>query len=324
MKIIQIATVAWNVAQMILNGTMMLNPIGLIVAAIAGLVAAVVLIATKTTWFQTIWDTVWNAIKAAWDWVWGVLQAGFNGLMDAFGAVGNKVGEVKDWIVARWNDVVGFVTGLPGRIGSAASGMWDGIKNAFKGAINWIIQAWNAIEFRIPGFEVGPIKWDGFTLGLPDLPLLATGGLAGRRKDGMLWGPGTPTSDSILGVDAYGIPTALVSTREFVVNAQATAENLPLLQAINAGWTPSAEFLHGLTRGEFRSNPFGIEEDSPLVAGALGARSLIADGDYTGNLRDAFGIEEDHPVVGRSSRFGRSSHGCRGSPRAAPWCRRIS
>ncbi|AVP67369.1 phage tail tape measure protein [Prescottella equi] len=296
-KIIQIATVAWNVAQMILNGTMMLNPIGLIVAAIAGLVAAVVLIATKTTWFQTIWDTVWNAIKAAWDWVWGVLQAGFNGLMDAFGAVGNKVGEVKDWIVARWNDVVGFVTGLPGRIGSAASGMWDGIKNAFKGAINWIIQAWNAIEFRIPGFEVGPIKWDGFTLGLPDLPLLATGGLAGRRKDGMLWGPGTPTSDSILGVDAYGIPTALVSTREFVVNAQATAENLPLLQAINAGWTPSAEFLHGLTRGEFRSNPFGIEEDSPLVAGALGARSLIADGDYTGNLRDAFGIEEDHPVV---------------------------
>ncbi|WP_157383632.1 phage tail tape measure protein [Prescottella equi] len=297
-KIIQIATVAWNVAQMILNGTMMLNPIGLIVAAIAGLVAAVVLVATKTTWFQTIWDTVWNAIKAAWDWVWGVLQAGFNGLMDAFGAVGNKVGEVKDWIVARWNDVVGFVTGLPGRIGSAASGMWDGIKNAFKGAINWIIQAWNAIEFRIPGFEVGPIKWDGFTLGLPDLPLLATGGLAGRRKDGMLWGPGTPTSDSILGVDAYGIPTALVSTREFVVNAQATAENLPLLQAINAGWTPSAEFLHGLTRGDFRSNPFGIEEDSPLVAGALDARSLIADGDYTGNLRDAFGIEEDHPVVG--------------------------
>ncbi|NKS41691.1 hypothetical protein GS496_14125 [Rhodococcus hoagii] len=296
-KIIQIATVAWNAVQMLLNGTMMMNPIGLIVAAIAGLVAAVVLIATKTTWFQTIWDTVWNAIKAAWDWVWGVLQAGFNGLMDAFGAVGNKVGEVKDWIVARWNDVVGFVTGLPGRIGSAASGMWDGIKNAFKGAINWIIQAWNAIEFRIPGFEVGPIKWDGFTLGLPDLPLLASGGLAGRRKDGMLWGPGTPTSDSILGVDAYGIPTALVSTREFVVNAQATAENLPLLQAINAGWTPSAEFLHGLTRGEFRSNPLGIEEDSPLVAGALGARSLIADGDYTGNLRDAFGIEEDHPVV---------------------------
>ncbi|WP_404314343.1 phage tail tape measure protein [Prescottella equi] len=188
-KVVEIATIAWNVATKILDGTMKMSSIGLIVAAIAGLVAAVVLIATKTTWFQTIWDTVWNAIKAAWDWVWGVLQAGFNGLMDAFGAVGNKVGEVKDWIVARWNDVVGFVTGLPGRIGSAASGMWDGIKNAFKGAINWIIQAWNAIEFKIPGFSFGPIDFDGFTLGLPDIPLLASGGpITG----------GTPGKDSVL------------------------------------------------------------------------------------------------------------------------------
>ncbi|MGF7125009.1 phage tail tape measure protein [Rhodococcus sp. BE178] len=297
-KIIQIATVAWNTAQMLLNGTMMLNPVGLIIAAIAGLVAAVVLIATKTTWFQDLWGAVWGAVTAAWDWAWGVLSSGFEMLKGAFGAVGDKVGEVKDWIVGKWNDVVGFVTGLPGKISSAASGMWDGIKNAFKGAINWIIQAWNAIEFRIPGFEVGPIKWDGFTLGLPDLPMLAAGGLAGRRKDGMLWGPGTPTSDSILGVDAFGIPTALVSTKEMVVNAQATAANLPLLQAINAGWTPPAEFLHALTGGEFRSNPFGIEEDSPLIAGALGARSLLAEGDYTRNLRDAFGVDEDHPVVG--------------------------
>ena len=188
-KIIQIGTIAWNAAQMLLNGTMMLNPVGLIVAAIAGLVAAVVLIATKTTWFQTIWDFVWNAIKAAWDWVWGALQSGFEALKGAFGAVGDKVGEVKDWIVQKWNDVVGFVTGLPGKIASAASGMWDGIKNAFKGAINWIIQAWNALEFRIPGFEVGPVKWDGFTLGLPDIPMLAQGGpITG----------GTPGKDSVL------------------------------------------------------------------------------------------------------------------------------
>ncbi|RDI13445.1 phage-related minor tail protein [Rhodococcus sp. AG1013] len=188
-KIIQIATVAWNTAQMLLNGTMMLNPVGLIIAAIAGLVAAVVLIATKTTWFQDLWGAVWGAVTAAWDWAWGVLSSGFEMLKGAFGAVGDKVGDVKDWIVGKWNDVVGFVTGLPGKISSAASGMWDGIKNAFKGAINWIIQAWNAIEFRIPGFEVGPIKWDGFTLGLPDLPMLAQGGpITG----------GTPGKDSVL------------------------------------------------------------------------------------------------------------------------------
>ncbi|NKZ93674.1 hypothetical protein GS966_28390 [Rhodococcus hoagii] len=297
-KIIQIATVAWNVAQMILNGTMMLNPIGLIVAAIAGLVAAVVLIATKTTWFQTIWDTVWNAIKAAWDWVWGVLQAGFNGLMDAFGAVGNKVGEVKDWIVARWNDVVGFVTGLPGRIGSAASGMWDGIKNAFKGAINWIIQAWNAIEFRIPGFEVGPIKWDGFTLGLPDLPLLATGGLAGRRKDGCC------------GVRALRLRTRFsASTRTGyrprwcrLGSSSSTRRRPPRTchccrRSTRVGRRPQSSCTASPAGSSDRTRS-GSRRTRRSLPARSSARSLIADGDYTGNLRDAFGIEEDHPVVG--------------------------
>lgn len=50
------------------------------------------------------------------------------------------------------------------------------------------------------------------------VPARAGGGVAGRTADGRLWGPGTPTSDSILGVDAAGMPTAFVSTGEGVVN----------------------------------------------------------------------------------------------------------
>ncbi|NKS02654.1 hypothetical protein GS528_16960 [Rhodococcus hoagii] len=149
-KIIQIATVAWNVAQMILNGTMMLNPIGLIVAAIAGLVAAVGSSPPRQRGSRPSGDTVWKTDQGGVGLGVGRPQAGFNGIMDAFGAVGHKVGEVKDLIVARWTTSSDSSPGSRGRIGSAASGMWDGIKNAFKGAINWIIQAWNAIEFRIP------------------------------------------------------------------------------------------------------------------------------------------------------------------------------
>lgn len=297
---IEIATKLWTAAQWLLNVALNANPIGLIAIAIGALVAAVVLIATKTTWFQTAWQVCWDAVSAAWDWVWGKLSGGFEALKSGFASVGDKVGEVKDWIVARWNDVVGFVTGLPGRISAAAGGMWDGIKGAFRGAINYIIQAWNALEFRIPGFEVGPVKWDGFTLGLPDIPMLASGGVAGRRKDGTLWGPGTGTSDSILGVGLDGIPTALVSTDEGVVKKSAMdAGGADLVAALNAGWVPSAEFLRALVfEGDFRGgSALGIEEDSPFVAGVLGARSLIKDGDFTGNLRDAFGIEEDNPVV---------------------------
>src|SRR5262249_54502847 len=84
---------------------------------------------------------------------------------------------VRDGIVRVWDGVVSWVAGLGGRIWSAARGMWDGFTGAFKAAINAIIRVWNSIEFHIPGFSLGPIHWDGFTLGLPDIPLLAEGGL---------------------------------------------------------------------------------------------------------------------------------------------------
>lgn len=53
------------------------------------------------------------------------------------------------------------------------------------------------------------------------------------RSGGLLHGPGTGTSDSILAATSQG--PALVSNREFVVNAKATSENLGLLKLINSG-----------------------------------------------------------------------------------------
>lgn len=71
----------------------------------------------------------------------------------------------------------------------------------------------------------------------------AAGGLIGRASGGLLSGPGTGTSDSILGIDGAGVPIARVSTGEFVVNAAATAKNRAALEAINNGGT--AKGAHG-------------------------------------------------------------------------------
>lgn len=58
----------------------------------------------------------------------------------------------------------------------------------------------------------------------------------GRRAGGLLDGPGSGTSDSIMGIDrSSGRHIVDVSTGEFVTNAKATKENLPLLMAINSG-----------------------------------------------------------------------------------------
>jgi hypothetical protein len=63
----------------------------------------------------------------------------------------------------------------------------------------------------------------------------AAGGLIGRAGGGAITGPGTPTSDSITGVDASGTPIVRVSRDEFVVNAAAYAKNKALVNAINDG-----------------------------------------------------------------------------------------
>lgn len=146
----------------------------------------------------------------------------FNDFIDA-------VKDVWHWTEDSFNKVVDFVKGLPGKISSAASGMWNSIREGFKDAINWIIRAWNSLEFKIPGFKVGPVGYDGFTLGMPDIPMLRDGGAVQQAVQGLVSGPGTSTSDSIL---------AAISNTEFVVNGRSTAANLPALMAINAANGP--------------------------------------------------------------------------------------
>lgn len=87
----------------------------------------------------------------------------------------------KDTMLETFNSITGAVFGMPGRIAAAASGMFDGIKNAFKSAINWVIGKWNALEF--PAMSIG-----GVTLTSPlrtiDIPPLGDGGLVRATPGG--------------------------------------------------------------------------------------------------------------------------------------------
>ncbi|WP_054812109.1 phage tail protein [Nocardia arizonensis] len=200
-----------------------------------------------------------------------------SGIKPAFDLVGSvfewfntKVTEVKDWVVGKFTDVVTFVTGMPDKVRSATAGLWDGIKDSFRSAINWLISAWNnfslGFDFEIPVIN----KRVQFTIDTPNLPLLAGGGVAGRTADGRLWGPGTPTSDSILGRDARGIPTALVSTDEGVVKASAMARGgAELVAALNRGWVPPLEMLRAMLPGLAGG---GLVAGQDLARGEAGKR----------------------------------------------------
>ena len=152
---IAVATKAWTAAQWLWNAAMNANPIGLIVAGIAGLIAA-------GYWLYQNWDSVcagivaawnwlWNTIKSFWDWLsglfsWDGLTAGFDGAcaLIASGWEGLKKSFVQpfavawDWLTSGWESAKGII-----------SGGWDAVKNSFLGG--WMSDVWSGFTSAAAG-----------------------------------------------------------------------------------------------------------------------------------------------------------------------------
>jgi phage-related protein len=93
---------------------------------------------------------------------------------------------VSSFITSKLDSIVTFIKGLPSKIASAASGMFNGLKEAFRGAINFIIDKWNGLSFTLPSVSVFGKKIGGFTLSTPDIPRLAMGGVIPPSPGGTL------------------------------------------------------------------------------------------------------------------------------------------
>lgn len=169
-------------------------------------------------------EAIKNVIIGMWDRAKGI----FSSFKDGLQGLSDKAGQAKDWIVDRFNGIVNFFKELPGKIKSAAGNMWDGIKDSFKGMINGLIRMWNGLSdklsFTVPDIPGVPKRGETFSP-IPKINELRSGGVVN--------GPGTGTSDSVLGIGSDGVATARVSKGEFVVNEQSTKRYLPLLEFLN-------------------------------------------------------------------------------------------
>lgn len=202
MKVVTVATKAWAVVQWLLNAAMSANPIGLAVIALAALAAGLVYAWKHSETFRAIVTGAFNAVKTAvmfvWNWIknnWPLLLAILTGpiglavlvIAKNWDRIKAGAGAVKDWIVDKFDAVVGFFRGLPSRIGRAVSGLFDGIKEAFRGAINFVIDGWNGLSFSIPGFDPpGPGSIPGVTISTPNVPRLAQGGIVQAQPGGIM------------------------------------------------------------------------------------------------------------------------------------------
>lgn len=185
-----------GVKQAALNLIMAANPVGIIVAAVAGLAALLISLYKNNdefreavdTWGECLLETfdMWGQRLAEfWDNVkvgWGVIKDGWNEFQDDFdtgmAAIDQKVKEIWAWITDRYDD---FTTG------------WDTIKDGWEefkdnwasglqmilDLINSIIRAANKIPFvDLPEIGAAPEMARG---GIVDRPTVAQIGEAGRE-----------------------------------------------------------------------------------------------------------------------------------------------
>lgn len=110
-----------------------------------------------------------------------------------FGRTADKVqrfataaGTAYDRVRSGGNRLVSWVRGLPGRITSAARGMWNGIRDGFRASLNWIIARWNNFSLRLPTVNFLGQQVGGGGIDTPNINFLAQGGIARARPGGHL------------------------------------------------------------------------------------------------------------------------------------------
>lgn len=135
MVAVSAATKAWAAVQWVLNAAMSANPIGLVVIAIAGLMAA-------GAWLVQNWDE----IAAWWNDLWGGIAAWTVEKWDA----------ITGTITGAWDSIISGITGFGVSILSGLQGAWDTASGAASAAwegIKGIVSgAWDAIVGGIAGF----------------------------------------------------------------------------------------------------------------------------------------------------------------------------
>lgn len=168
------AAKATAAAQWLLNAALSANPIGLVIAAVVGLVAVLVIAYKKSETFRRIVNGAFRAVKAgaqtALGWVkdhWPLLLAILTGPFGLAVLV----------IMKKRDAIVGFFKAVPGKFKSMARGLADAITSPYRVAFGAIKSLWNSTAggfgFSIPDW-VPQVGGNEFRI-----PEMAHGGITG-------------------------------------------------------------------------------------------------------------------------------------------------
>jgi phage-related protein len=169
--------------------------------AIAAVIAGIVFLATKTTFFQDAWKSMIDFVVKAWTGFGKLFESIGNGIGSFFGTLGSSLSK-------SWTETIEGLTGAAKGFGEAFMtvfrgvgnffrnivngyiGLWEGFINGILGGVNGIIRAVNSIKITLPSWIPG-LGGQSFGVNLPtvsnlNIPRLADGGIVMPTPGGVL------------------------------------------------------------------------------------------------------------------------------------------
>ncbi|KRL92323.1 phage tape measure protein [Limosilactobacillus ingluviei DSM 15946] len=125
-------------AMKILNWVMSLNPWVVAAAAIVAVVGALVFFFAKTKTGQKLWKGFVSWLSGAWQNLVGIASS-------VWGAIGNAINAVVDFIKPIWQSLVTFFSGIWTSIMAVAAPIWQGLVSVVQAVVNLIVTIWQGL-----------------------------------------------------------------------------------------------------------------------------------------------------------------------------------
>jgi hypothetical protein len=159
-----------------MNAAMLANPVGLIVALIAGLVAAFIYLWNNVEGFRKFWIKAWNLIKSAASSAKSAITKAFSNIGSWFKekfqqiqkAGQDAMSKVKKWFSDAYKSVTKTFSNVGGWFRGKFQSAWSAIKSVFSGWGSFFSGLWSKIKskFSSIGSSLGKAMGDAVKSGL--------------------------------------------------------------------------------------------------------------------------------------------------------------
>lgn len=125
-----------------MNAAMLANPIGLIVALLAGLVVAFVYLWNNVEGFRKFWINAWKAIKNAASSAWTAIKKFAS---DAWSGIKKIWSGVTKFFKDIWSGIKNIFSGVTSWFSSKFKSAWNGVKSVWNGAKSFFRGIWSSV-----------------------------------------------------------------------------------------------------------------------------------------------------------------------------------